>query len=53
MIPEGDLRVRPDGQMFRWSYHTTGGAEHVGPGLYKTKAQARAAGNKWLAEQRS
>lgn len=45
---EVDVMKTKDGE-FRFRYITPGGAEYVGPKLYKTERGAKSAGEKWLA----
>lgn len=54
MVPDGDLETEQvsTGQ-WRFTYTTPGGALYLGPVLYKSKAAARRAGNKWLAENQA
>lgn len=51
MIPDGELDIEMVNGRFRWTYVTVGGATHLGPLLYKTRAAAKGAGRKWLTEQ--
>jgi hypothetical protein len=51
MLTPGMLSVDGIQGQFRWKYDTEGGATFLGPLLYKTRAAAMKAGQKWMADQ--